>query len=67
MLEKNAEYQVTIDNFGANGEGVAHLGGVAVFVPYALPAEKVKIKIVKVKSSFAFGKLLEVVVPSESR
>ena len=67
MLEKNAEYQVTIDNFGANGEGVAHLDGVAVFVPYALPAEKVKIKIVKVKSSFAFGKLLEVVVPSESR
>ncbi|MBP5308777.1 MAG: 23S rRNA (uracil(1939)-C(5))-methyltransferase RlmD [Clostridia bacterium] len=67
MLEKNEEYEVTIENFGANGEGVARINNFAVFIPFALPGELVKIKIVKVKRNFAYGKLLEVIKPSKIR
>ena len=67
MLEKNAECVVTIENFGANGEGVARLDGYAVFVPYSLPGETVRVRIVKAKNGYAFAKVVEVVEPSPLR
>lgn len=67
MLVKNSEYVVKIDNLGCNGEGICRIEGCAVFVPFALPEETVRLKIVKAKTSFAFGKLLEVIEPSKNR
>lgn len=31
-VEKNKEYEMTIDDLGANGEGVGRIDGFAVFV-----------------------------------
>ena len=45
MLKKNQEYIVKIEEIGCNGEGVARIDGCAVFVPYAISGETVKIKI----------------------
>lgn len=36
--------QLTIESLGAKGDGVAHLGGEAVFVPFALPGETVEVE-----------------------
>lgn len=67
MLKKNEEYIVNIIDSGFQGEGIAKLDGIPVFVPKAIKGEKVKIKILKVLSSHAFGKIMEVLEKSEYR
>ena len=67
MLEKDKEYIVNIESLGYEGEGVARIDGIPVFIPGALINEQVKIKIDKVKKNFAFGKLIEVLQESEER
>jgi len=66
-VKKNEDYIMTIDNMGYEGEGVGKIDNFTVFVAGAIVGEKVKIKIVKVSKSFAFGKLLEILEPSGSR
>lgn len=66
-VEKNMDYIMTIDNMGYEGEGVGKIDNFTVFVAGAIVGEKVKIKIVKISKSFAFGKLLEIVETSKSR
>ena len=59
LLDKNFECEVQIENFGVNGEGVAHINGVPVFVPFAIPGEVAKIRIINTKGKIAIGKILE--------
>ena len=66
-FEKNGEYSAYISALGANGEGIVKLNGFTIFVPFALPGEKVKIKILKLKKNYAFGKALEIYTPVDER
>ena len=52
-VKKNDVIEADIDGVGYEGEGVAHLGGYAVFVPFALPDERVRAHVIMVKPSFA--------------
>lgn len=66
-IQKNQEYIVEIIDNGYEGEGIAKINNFTVFIPGAIKGEKVKILIVKVLSSHAFGKILEVIKKSEDR
>ena len=66
-VEKNADYIMTIDNMGYEGEGVGKIDNFTVFVAGAIVGEKVKVKIVKISKNFAFGKLLEIIEAAPSR
>ncbi len=66
-VEKNKEYVVEIIDNGFEGEGIAKIEGYTIFVPNAIKGEKVKILIVKVLSSHAFGKIIEVIEASKYR
>ena len=66
-VEKNKEYIVDIVDNGANGEGIAKIDNFTIFVPNAIKGEKTKILIVKVLSSHAFGKILEIIENSTNR
>lgn len=66
-VNKNEEYIVNIVGEGYEGEGVARIENFPVFIHGALMNEEVKIKIVKVNKNFAFGKILEIINPSEKR
>lgn len=66
-VKKNEEYIVTIMDYGYEGEGIAKIDNFTVFVHGAMKAEKVKILIVKVNSSHAFGKILEIIEPAKAR
>ena len=61
------EYIEIIEGIGYDGEGVCRINGKVVFVPYALRGERVKLEIVKVKSSFSKAKLLNVIEASDER
>ena len=66
-VEKNKEYIVEISSLGFEGEGIAKIDNYAIFIKDALVGEKVKIKIVKVKKNFAYGKLIEILEESRDR
>lgn len=66
-VEKNKEYVVDIVDNGFEGEGIAKIDGFTVFIPNAIKGERIKILIVKVLSSHAFGKIVEVIEKSEHR
>ena len=66
-IQKNQEYIVKIIDNGFEGEGIAKIDGFTIFIPGAIKGEKVKILIVKVLSSHAFGKILEIQEKSEAR
>lgn len=67
IVEKNKEYIVEIIDNGFEGEGIAKINDFTIFIPGAIKGEKVKILIVKVLSSYAFGKILEILEKSENR
>ena len=67
QIEKNKEYVVDIIDNGFQGEGIAKIDGLTIFIPNAIKGEKIKILIVKVLSSHAFGKIIEIIKPSKYR
>ena len=67
MIKKNDEYVVNIIDNGFQGEGIAKIDGIPVFIPQAIKNEKIKIKILKVQKNFAYGKILEIICKSEHR
>ena len=67
MLKKNEEYIVEIIDNGFQGEGIAKIDNVAIFIPNAIKGEKVKIKILKVTSKVVYGKIIEILEKSEDR
>lgn len=66
-IEKNKEYIVKIIDNGFEGEGIAKVDNFTIFVSGAIKGEIVKILIVKVLTSHAFGKIVQVLEKSNSR
>jgi len=67
MLKKNEEYIVDVIDNGFQGEGIAKIDGITVFVDQAIKGEKIKIKILKVQTNFAYGKIIEIIEKSSNR
>ena len=67
VIEKNQSYIVDIIDNGIEGEGIAKIDNFTIFIPGAIKGEKVKIVIVKVTSSYAYGKILEILEKSKDR
>ena len=66
-LQKNDVITLEIESFGAFGEGVSHILGMAIFVPFAIPGEIVEAHVLSVKKGYAYAKLLKVLKPSTIR
>lgn len=67
MINKNEEYVVNIIDNGFQGEGIAKIDGITVFIDQAIKGEKIKIKILKVQTNFAYGKIIEILEKSSNR
>lgn len=59
--------EVEIESNGMDGEGVTHLGGKAVFIPYTLKGEKVRAVVKSVKSRYATASVIKVLRASLMR
>lgn len=59
--------QLTIDDIGSNGEGIAHHEDYTVFVPFALTGEIIKAKITYTKRNLAYGTMVHLIQPSPDR
>lgn len=66
-VTKNEYYDVIFEDLTHDGAGVAKIDGFPIFVPNGLPGEKAKVKVVKVKKGYGFGRLIELYEQSEER
>lgn len=66
-VKKNELVELIFEDITHEGAGVGKIGGYPLFVPYALPGEKAKVKVINVKKNFGFGKLVETVEESPAR
>ena len=66
-MQKNDEIILSITDVTNEGSGVGKYEGMAIFVPLTAVGDKARIKILKVKKNYAFGKLIELCEPSVHR
>lgn len=65
---KNQEIELAISALGNEGEGIGRTReGFTVFVKDALPGDRARVKLMKVKKQYAFGRLMEILCPSPDR
>ncbi|NMP37441.1 MAG: 23S rRNA (uracil(1939)-C(5))-methyltransferase RlmD [Clostridiales bacterium] len=67
MLEKNQRIELDISGFTAEGFGVGHCGGIAVFVPNTSIGDKILCHIIKAKKTYCIGKAVEILCASPMR
>lgn len=67
MLDRSAVYETVITDYTAEGQGVAHVDGCAVFIPNAIAGERCKISIVHQGKTSAVGKIEEILERSPHR
>ncbi len=67
VMNKNDIFEIEITGMTDDGSGVGRAEGIAVFVPYTIIGETVRVHIIKVNKTYAVGKLIEVVSPSIHR
>ena len=67
MIQKNQRLRLSCERLGSELEGVCLNEGMPVFVPGVLPGEEADVLCVKVQPRYAFGRLMEVLVPSPAR
>ena len=67
MLTKNGIYEATVTDYTAEGQGVAHVEGCAVFLPNAIAGERVRLRIEKAQKTWAAGKIVEILEKSPHR
>lgn len=66
-MQKNDEIILEITGYSSEGSGIGKYNGMAVFVPSAAAGDTVKVHIVKVKKTYAYGKITEIITPSPDR
>lgn len=59
--------EIEIESNGMDGEGVAHVDGKAVFIPYTLKGERVRAVVKSVKSRYATASVIKVLSPASIR
>lgn len=72
-MKKNDICEITIEDIGNDGEGIGHIAdagsncGITVFVKDTVVGDVAKIKLVKIKKNYAYGRLEEIIKPSPVR
>ncbi|MBQ9744081.1 MAG: 23S rRNA (uracil(1939)-C(5))-methyltransferase RlmD [Clostridia bacterium] len=67
MLKLNEFYNVEIESVNNLGNGVTHIDGMAVFVPYAIEGDCCVVEIEKLYSSYAIARLVSIESSSPHR
>ena len=66
-MEKNDEVTVLIEDMTSEGLGIGHADGMAVFIKDTVPGDTVRARVVKIKKTYAFARLTEIVRSSADR
>ena len=67
MLIKNQIYETVVTDYTAEGQGVAHIEGCAVFIPNAIAGERYRVRVELARKTWAAGKIVEILEKSPHR
>ena len=67
VLKEGGIYSAVIEGYASGGEGVARIGGMAVFVKEALRGERAEVRIEHIGHSAAWGRVERLLEPSPAR
>ncbi|HIW23802.1 MAG TPA: 23S rRNA (uracil(1939)-C(5))-methyltransferase RlmD [Candidatus Acutalibacter stercoravium] len=67
LVQKNEIVEMKITGMTAQGAGVGHYQGMAVFTPLTAPGDVARVRVVKAAKNYAYGRLEELVSPSADR
>lgn len=60
-------YDITIEKLVYGGDGLAHIGSQAVFVPFAAVGDELRVRLTEVERNYARGVIEEILRPSPAR
>jgi 23S rRNA (uracil1939-C5)-methyltransferase len=66
-VHRDQEVEADIVGIGTDGEGVGKYNGFTLFIPGALPGERVLAKVLKLKKQYGFARLIQVMGVSPER
>lgn len=66
-MKKDDVIEVKIEDMGVDGEGIGKADGITLFIKDAVIGDVVQAKIMKMKKSYGYARLLEVLTPSPYR
>ncbi len=66
-MVKNEEIVLKITASSSSGDGIGHCDGMVVFVPFSAVGDLLRVKILKVKNNYCYGKIVEILESSENR
>ena len=66
-MNKNDEIILEITAVANEGNGIGKYEGMAVFVPFCVPGDIIKARIVKLRKNYCFGKLIDFIKKSDLR
>ena len=67
MIQKNETYQGVVSALGKRGEGIVLLQECPIYIPNAIPGDRVQFKVIKIEKRRAFAKLIQVISASVDR
>lgn len=66
-MKADADTELVVDRLGARGDGIAIFEGERVFVPYAAPGDRVKLRLARDRDGRLVGRIREIVAPGPDR
>ena len=66
-LKTGQTLELGIVSLSSEGRGIGRFEGLAVFVPYTLPGDRITAKVIRLQKNFAEAELIELLSPSEYR
>lgn len=67
MVKKDQVIELEIDKIVNGGEGLGYYNDFAIFVPMSVPQDRLKVKIISVKKTYARGLIEEIITPGAER
>lgn len=67
VLRKNGIYEINIEDVDAEGFGVGRVNNFTVFVADALPGDRLRTRLLKIKPRYAYGKIEKILKSSPHR
>ena len=67
LLELGSVIEVTADRVAYGGDAVARAGGLAVFIPFAAPGDRLLVRVTELRKSYARAVIQKVLAASPSR
>ena len=67
VIQKNEHFDIEIIDMGEGGEGIGKINDFTLFIPGVLIGDLVEVRVIKVKKSYGYGKMVKLIKPSPFR